>query len=80
MKRILTINSYFRLGMFMANIEGPIGEILRNNELPSPYAYSQTHNVYLTTAADKVIIVETKHRHFEVFKLDNEIVLPLERE
>lgn len=54
--------------------EQPIGEIPR--QIPQPYAYSPTHYVYAWRGVP-VIVCETKHRRYEVFRVDGPL-LPVE--
>lgn len=45
----------------------PIGSVPR--EIPTPYAYAQTHMVW-DWAGVPVIIAETRHRRYEVYRVD----------
>jgi hypothetical protein len=56
-----------------------IGEIPRTS-IPSPYAYSPTHAVFQTMNGKQVIIVETKHKQYDVFEIPKGIlVMPVEK-
>lgn len=70
-KALHTIRSHSGLARFMAGLENDgkiVGYIARQAMIPSPYAYSPVHNVY-ECGGRNVIIVETKHRNYEVFEV-----------
>lgn len=52
-----------------------IGSIPRQEHIPSPYAYSPVHSVYDWHGVP-VVIVETRHRRYEVFRVDGPIDAP----
>lgn len=79
MTRIKTINSHVGHARFLAQCDLEdsgdlviLGTIPRHSEIPSPYAYSQEHVVY-RYAGIPVIIVETRHKHYEVFQVSETI-------
>ena len=69
-EKIKTITSNVGLGRYMDDLSSePAGEIPRIKDIPSPYASGPTHMVYRHHNGTKVFIVETKHKHYEVFKI-----------
>ena len=67
--KVKTITGYAPLARFYAELsEQPIGSIPRVPEIPSPYAYSPVHLVSDWRGVP-VIIVETRHRRYEVFRV-----------
>lgn len=72
-KRVRVLTGYSAHARFLAETsEGYLGEIPREAQIPNPYAYSPTH-VVLAWGAVPVIIVETKHRRYEVFEVTGRI-------
>lgn len=68
-KKIKTITSYAGHARFLAECaEEPAGRIDRIPEIPSPYAYSPDWTVWDWNGTP-VVIVETSHRRYEVFKV-----------
>ena len=66
--RLKVITSYTGLARFLAECgEKPIGSV--PSEIRTPYAYSQTHVVW-DWAGVPVIIPETRHRRYEVYRVD----------
>ena len=47
----------------------PIGEIPRIPQIPSPYVFSPRHLVFAHRKGGMVIIVETAHKQYDVFKV-----------
>ena len=69
MKRIKRITSHAGHARYLATVKETGREIPRITEIPSPYAYSETHVVYQDANGRDVIIVETFHRRFDVFEV-----------
>ena len=66
MKRIKVISSDTGLARWYNELDiKPLGEIPRQ-DIPSPYFYSPTHEVY-AWKGKRVINVETAHTRFEIF-------------
>jgi len=77
--RIKVLTSHVGHGRYLDTCE-PFGEIARRPEIPSPYAYSASHLVYKTWLGEPIIIVETSHKRYEVFRVDGGPILPIEQE
>ena len=74
MERIKRITSHAGYARWLSETsEEPIGAIHRT-EIPSPYAYSQLHQVYLW-GDRRVISVETAHKRYDVFALPADMQL-----
>lgn len=73
--RVKTITGYSALARFNAALSDDfIGQIPRESQIPSPYTYSPIHVVSTWLSMDMpVIIVETKHRRYEVFEVTGQI-------
>mgnify|MGYP001564311083 CR=1 FL=1 len=57
------------IGRVMAEFsEKVVGTIPKQSQIPSPYSYSPTHPVWEWHGLP-VIIVETKHRRYEIFRV-----------
>lgn len=70
MTRIKRIRSHTGHAQFLAQcLEEPVREIPRDESIPSPYHFSSTHSVWNWNGVD-VIIVETAHRCFDVFRVE----------
>lgn len=77
MQRIKVITGYAASARFYANVsEDPIGYIARQ-PIESPYAYSPSH-VVLDWAGQPIIVVETRHRRYEVFAVPPSMIEPSE--
>ena len=77
MKRIKVIIGYAASARFHANVsETPIGYIPRQ-PIPSPYSYGPSHVVWNWTGRP-IIIVETRHRRYEVFAVPPSMIEPSE--
>ncbi len=74
--RVRVIPSHSGLARFMAQLEGPIGSIPR--QVYTPYSYGPTHVVWDWRGAP-VIIAETRHKRYEVFRVEGPIG-PVERD
>jgi len=68
MERLLRIKSHAGIGRYLASVTH-CGYILRHAEIPSPFAYSPTHLVYQDAKRGKVIVVETAHKQYDVFRV-----------
>jgi len=66
-KRLKAINSHAGIGRFYAECGDHVGEIPRQ-DIPSPYAYSPVHPVFLYKGKP-VIVVEVKHKTYAVFSV-----------
>jgi hypothetical protein len=70
-ERIKIVTGHAAHARFLAEVsEEPIGTIDRRPEIPSPHAYSPNHPVWDWNGVP-VIIVETRHRRYEVFEWEN---------
>lgn len=67
-KRIKTITSHVGLARFLDEAPDAGFYIARDENIPSPYAYSPTHTVYAWKGKN-VIVVETSHKRYEVFEV-----------
>lgn len=65
MKRIKRINSHIGLSRYMATLEDTDVRIPRVKEIPSPYAYSSEHVVYLDEQHRCIFVVETDHKQYD---------------
>ena len=69
MKRIKVIKGYAAHARALAEVdETPVGEIPRQKDIPSPYAYSPSHLVR-NWNGKSIIEVETAHRRYEWFEV-----------
>ena len=71
MTRIKVITGYAAHARFTGEIaeeDFNIGTIPRQLQIPSPYAYSPVH-VVSRWRGTPVIVVETRHRRYEVFRV-----------
>ncbi len=74
MKRLLRITSHAGHAHYLATLTpGELGWIVRQRDIPSPYAYSQTHLVSHDPVRGPVIIVETAHKRYDVFRVDHDV-------
>jgi hypothetical protein len=64
--RVKRITSHVGLGRFLRERES-VGFIVRQRDIPSPYASSPTHLVYRDPTHGPVIVVETRHKTYDVF-------------
>lgn len=73
-ERIKVLDSHAAYARFLSHVsEDPVGEIPRQANIPSPYAFSSVHPLWQMEDGRKVIIVETRHRHYEVFEVSNPV-------
>lgn len=79
MKRLKVVTGHAAHARFLAELESDgdgmylaLGTIPRHPEIPSPYAYSPTHQVYDWNGT-LVIVVETRHARYEVFKVEEPV-------
>ena len=73
--RIKTITGYAGHARWLAEMpeaDWNVGTIPRQTQIPSPYAYSPTHTV-ARWKGQAVIVVETRHRRYEIFRVDGPI-------
>ena len=66
-KRIKRINSHAGHARFLATVQTTSKRIPRIKEIPSPYAYSPDHTLFLDDKGRHVFIVETAHKQYDVF-------------
>lgn len=66
LQRIKRIPSHAGLARYLRDCDDTHFEIPRQPDIPSPYACCPTHSVY-SCNAEWVIIVETKHKQYDVF-------------
>ncbi len=73
MKTLKVIIGYAALARFYAGALGEIVEdgYVRRLPIVTPYAYTPVHQVYLWNRK-KVVILETKHRRYEVIEVPTE--------
>lgn len=78
--QVKTIRGYAALARFIAECaEDAIGYIPKQVAIPSPYRYSPVHEVLAHDVHGRVFYVETAHRVYTVFRLnDGEPVVPAE--
>lgn len=70
-KRLLRITSHSGHARYLATLdEDDAGWIVRQGDIPSPYAYSPTHGIYRDPKRGLVFIVETMHKRYDVFAVD----------
>lgn len=76
LKKIRTINSHVGYARYLAHTaEDSIGVIPRQADIPSPYRYSSEWVVFLHATDGAVVIVETRHKHYEVFAVPATMIL-----
>lgn len=79
LRRIKRIRSYAGHARYLCDVsEEPIGEIPRQRDIPSPYAFGPTHIVWQHIERGPIVIVETAHRCYDVFAVPAEMIVPLE--
>jgi hypothetical protein len=66
-KRIKRINSHAGHARFLMACHMTSKRIPRIKEIPSPYAYSPDHTLYLDDKGRYLFIVETAHKQYDVF-------------
>lgn len=64
-KTLKTLTTYGAKSDFYSETGDNIGYVVNPRHIPSPYSYSPTRAVY-TWRGQKVIIMDTKHKYFEV--------------
>jgi hypothetical protein len=80
LQRIKRIKSHVGHFRFLAECENEgqlSGFIERQKDIPSPYAYSPTHGVFVYRGKN-VILVETAHKTFDVFEVPASIEIKAE--
>lgn len=65
--RIKRINSHAGHARFLAMCKITSKRIPRVREIPSPYAYSPDHTLFIDDKGRHVFIVETAHKQYDVF-------------
>ena len=69
--RVRVLTGYAAHARFLADVnEQPIGSIPR--QVHQPYAYSPDHTVWAWRGVP-IIIAETRHRRYEVFRVEGPI-------
>jgi hypothetical protein len=68
LKRVKVLTSYAAHSRFFAELSDDAIGVIPKQDIPSPYRYSPTHDVW-DWHGTPVIIVETKHRRYEVFQV-----------
>lgn len=75
LKRIKRLRSYSEHARYMAHVSRkPIGVIDRQEDIPSPYAYSAEWSVWKHDDGKAVIVRETAHRQYDVFEVPQEMI------
>ena len=72
LKRVKVITGYTKDAQWHYEAEPTKRTIPRQADIPSPYSYSPDHVVYEWRGMD-VIHVETRHRRYEVFQIQETI-------
>lgn len=67
MRRVKRITSHAGHASYLATLEDTDVRIPRVKDIPSPYAFSPDHTVYLDERGRAVFIVETAHKQYDVF-------------
>lgn len=71
LKRVKRINSHAGHARFLAECaEDASGVIPMQDDIPSPYHYSQYWAVYKHDVLGDVVIRETSHKQYDVFLVD----------
>jgi hypothetical protein len=65
--RIKRITSHAGHARYLASVKMTSRRIPRVREIPSPYAYSPDHTLYIDDKGREVFIVETMHKRYDVF-------------
>jgi hypothetical protein len=68
--RIKRITSHSGHARYLAGLTSTTLVTPRIAAIPSPYAFSATHQVYQNELGQYVIIVETAHKQYDVFRLN----------
>lgn len=76
--RIKRITSHVGLSRYMDTLRNTENTIPRQANIPSPYAYSPTHQVYRTAEGFLIFIVETAHKDYDVFQVPAGVLLSSE--
>lgn len=72
MKRLKVISGYTQDARFWEETGEHLGYIPRQHDIPSPYSYSPTEDVFVWKGR-AVIHKETKHRRYEVFEIPSDM-------
>jgi hypothetical protein len=73
-QRILRITSHAGHYRYLDTLTNA-GYIVRQSDIPSPYAYSPTHVVYHDPKRGDVFIVETSHKRYDVFRVPANVTI-----
>lgn len=65
--RIKRINSHVGVSRYLSGCKITSKRIPRVREIPSPYAFSPDHTLYIDDKGREVFIVETMHKRYDVF-------------
>lgn len=68
-KQVKTLRGHTTLARFLATVTETGTFIQRHTNIPSPYAYSPSHIVYRDADGYAVIIIETRHAVFTVWRV-----------
>ena len=71
--RIKRITSHSGISRYLSYVESTGLVINRLATIPSPYAYSPTHQVYRDEQGRDVIVVETAHKRYDVFQVPADV-------
>jgi hypothetical protein len=66
--RVKRITSHVGIGRYLHGRD-TAGYIVRQTDIPSPYTWGPTHLVYTDAKHGRVIVVETRHKTYDVFKV-----------
>lgn len=66
--RVKRLTSHVGIGRYLHGRE-TAGFLVRQTDIPSPYAWGPTHVVYHDPKHWRVIVVETRHKTYDVFKV-----------
>ena len=67
-KRIRRITTHVGLSRYLDTVV-ETGLTIPRLDIPSPYAFSNTHSVYLDPEHGLVFCVETAHKRYDVFRV-----------
>lgn len=78
LKCLKTLRSHTDHARFLALCSAdPVGQIARQEDIPSPYRYSPDWFVF-DYGGTNVVIVETAHRKFQVFEVPVSMIQPVD--
>ena len=71
-KRIRRLRGYTANARYRArSSEQHIGTVANDFSIPSPYCYTPDRLIYLHADDGPFVMIETKHRQFDVFAVDD---------